>query len=125
MEITWEAILSVATAVATIGGAYITVLKIQKSRKEAKEAERQAILDEVNQILALKEQEFKAQVEEVSSRVDGLEASVKKDLDHIRETYNGEIRNLGEKIENLRTELRNQHGSLVQLLSKLIDNTKN
>lgn len=125
MEITWEAILSVATAVATIGGAYVTVLKIQKSRKEAKEAERQAILDEVNQILALKEQEFKAQVEEVSSRVDGLEASVKKDLDHIRETYNGEIRNLGEKIENLRTELRNQHGSLVQLLSKLIDNTKN
>jgi len=82
------------------------------------------ILQAAKEEIALKEAVIEGKLREANQRIDSLEESVNKDLAHIRETYNGEIRNLGQKIEDLRSELRNQHGSLVQLLTKLIDNTK-
>lgn len=47
--------------------------------------------------------------------------NVAKDLVHLKETYNAEIKVLGEKIETLREDLSNQHQNLVALLTKLID----
>ena len=64
--------------------------------------------------------EYTAKLEAIEQDLEGHKREVAKDLSHIRETYNGEIRNLGEKIEGLRVELRNQHGQLVNLLSEMI-----
>lgn len=124
MSITWETIVALAGAISIIGGAYVTINKIVDRQKKKKEEEAAAILAAAKAVLDTKEAMLDAKIKAVDERVEALEKSVAKDLSHIRETYNGEIRNLGQKVEDLRNELRNQHGSLVKLLTKLIENSK-
>lgn len=124
MEITWEAILAVAGAFTAIGGAWITIRKIQKDADSQKKNHGLEILTAAKNEISLLDKEIQARLNALDSRMDTLESSVDKDLQHLRETYNGEIRNLGQKIEDLRSELRNQHTQMVSLLTKMIDNSK-
>lgn len=122
MEVTWEAILAVAGAFSVIGGAWITIRKIQKDAEESKKKHATEILESAKEEILLKEKDLQAQLVAIKVRIDSLESNVEKDLQHLRETYNGEIRNLGMKIEELRSDLRNQHMQMVSLLTKMIDN---
>ena len=124
MEITWEAILAVAGAITVIGGSWLTVRKIQQGADASKKALSEEILKAAREELAVKEKDLQARLNQLDTRIETLETSVDKDLQHLRETYNGEIRNLGQKIEDLRSELRNQHTQMVSLLTKMIDNSK-
>lgn len=124
MEVTWEAILAVAGAITVIGGSWLTVRKIQKDAQAQKKEQAAEILQAAKEEIALKEKDLQARLNALDTRMDTLESSVDKDLHHLRETYNGEIRNLGQKIEDLRSELRNQHTQMVSLLTKMIDNSK-
>lgn len=124
MEVTWEAILAVAGAITIIGGSWLTIRKIQKDADASKKALSDEILKSAKEELAKKELELQGKLDKLNTRVENLEESVDKDLQHLRETYNGEIRNLGQKIEDLRSELRNQHTQMVGLLTKMIDNSK-
>lgn len=125
MEISVEMILSLAGAITVLGGAWLTYRKIVKDNEDEREEREAAILQTAKDEIAKEKAILDAKIGEANSRIDNLENSIEKDLAHIRETYNGEIRNLGQKIEDLRSELRNQHGSLVSLLTKLIDNSDN
>lgn len=124
MEVTWEAIVAVAGAITVLGGSWLTIRKIQKDADASKKALSDEILKSAKEELAKKELELQAKLDKLNTRVETLEDSVEKDLQHLRETYNGEIRNLGQKIEDLRSELRNQHTQMVGLLTKMIDNSK-
>lgn len=124
MEVTWEAILAVAGAITVIGGAWLTVRKVTKDSEQQKKEQAEAILKTAREELASKEAALQARLNALDTRIETLESSVDKDLQHLRETYNGEIRNLGQKIEDLRSELRNQHTQMVSLLTKMIDNSK-
>ncbi|NJO48146.1 MAG: hypothetical protein HC840_00360 [Leptolyngbyaceae cyanobacterium RM2_2_4] len=124
MEVTWEAILAVAGACTVIGGAWLTIRKIQKDAAASKREHAEEILKTAKEEIALKEAAYKARLNAIDIRIETLESSVDKDLQHLRETYNGEIRNLGTKIEELRSELRNQHTQMVGLLTKMISSSK-
>lgn len=124
MELTVEMILTVAGAISVVGGAWLTFRKIQKDAKEREDSAQAKVLAEATRLMDIRDTTFMAEIKAVNERIDNHQDSVEKDFAHIRETYNGEIRNLGQKIEDLRSELRNQHGSLVHLLTKLIENTK-
>lgn len=121
MEITQEMVLSIAGIITAVGGAWLTVRKIAKDAKKEQNERDAKILQLAKEALAIKEKEFNHKIKAAEEKIAALEESVNKDLSHIRETYNGEIRNLSQKIEDLRVELRNQHGSLVTLLTKLIE----
>lgn len=131
MELTWEAILLVAGAISAIGGSWLTVRKIQKDADASREKSEGAILAksqaQVDKAMAerkLIQKEFEGRLSEIEQDLAAHKAAVEKDFAHVRETYNGEIRNLGQKIEDLRSELRNQHTQMVTLLTKMIDNSK-
>lgn len=135
MELTQEIFLSLAGVVTAIGGAYLTVRKIQKDANASKKEDADEILRkakeeiEKTKIAILSERnliqkEFEGRLGELEQDLATHRASVEKDFAHVRETYNGEIRNLGQKIEDLRSELRNQHTQMVSLLTKMIDNSK-
>lgn len=124
MEVTWEAILAVAGAITVVGGSWLTIRKIQKDAAAQKKEHSAEILKAAEEALAIKERDLQAKLDKLNIRIETLEESVDKDLQHLRETYNGEIRNLGQKIEDLRSELRNQHTQMVSLLTKMIDNSK-
>ena len=124
MELTQEMLLSLAGVVTAIGGAWLTVRKISKDAQAQKKEHAEDILKTAREELAAKELALNARLNAMDTRIDSLESSVDKDLQHLRETYNGEIRNLGQKIEDLRSELRNQHTQMVSLLTKMIENSK-
>lgn len=125
-----------AGAISAIGGAWMTVRKVTRDLKKERELEVASILQEAKEADSKMKSNWEAsrsvflgQIDAkllaLETRLDTLEQSVAKDFAHVRETYNGEIRNLGDKIEDLRTELRSQHGQLVTLLGKMIDNSRN
>lgn len=129
--IEFSTILAIAGAITVVGGAWLTVRKISKDYEKQGELEAAKILqtakEEASKVKALLVsdralmlQSIEIKIENVQANLDTHKSSVAKDLSHIRETYNGEIRNLGIKIEDLRAELRNQHSQLVALLTKMI-----
>lgn len=129
--IEFSTILAIAGAITAVGGAWLTVRKISKDYEKQGELEAAKILqtakEEASKVKALLVsdralmlQSIEIKIENVQANLDTHKSSVAKDLSHIRETYNGEIRNLGIKIEDLRAELRNQHSQLVALLTKMI-----
>lgn len=128
-----SSLVILAGSITTLGGAWLTIRKINNLHKKERETEAAKILQEAkendNKIKAALESrreisynELDAKIDSLKVRLENLEDNVSKDFAHVRETYNGEIRNLGNKIEDLRSELRDQHGNLVQLLTKMIDN---
>ncbi len=128
MEVTWEAILAVAGAISMIGGSWLTVRKIQKDAEYSREkhegailAKSQAQIDKAVNERKLVQKEFEGRLAEIEQDLVAHRASVEKDFAHVRETYNGELKNLATKIEDLRSELRNQHTQMVSLLTKMID----
>jgi chromosome segregation ATPase len=122
MDFTSQMIMPLAVAITTLGGAYLTVRKISRDARREKKEQAAEILQAAKEEMSLLKAELEGKIEHVETNLNSLEKSVEKDLSHIRETYNGEIKNLGQKIEDLRSELRNQHGQLVALLTKMIDN---
>ncbi len=119
-----SAMLPAAGVIITLGSAYLTIRKIQKDAEKTKKEQAAEILQKAKEEMALKSKDMEAKILSAEDRIDALEKSVEKDLAHLRETYNGEIRNLGQKIEDLRSELRGQHTQMVTLLTKMIDNGK-
>lgn len=115
-------LVALASSVTVLGGAYLTVRKIQSDLKKEREEERAKVLQEAKEEINLVKVRLETQVEALKNEVDNFKDNVDKDFSHMRETYNGEIRFLGQKIEELRSEVRNQHGQLVQLLSRMIEN---
>lgn len=113
-------IMALAAAITTIGGAILVVQRIGKNYRKEREHESAKVLQAAKEEDALIKAKLEARIEGIKSDLKNLELNVNKDFEHIRETYNGEIRNLGQKIEELRSELRNQHGQLVALLTKMI-----
>lgn len=118
--ITSGAIIAVSGFITAVGGAWLTIRKIQKDIARDRAAEAARIIQDAKEADALIKTKLEARIETVKSELKNLELNVNKDLEHIKETYNGEIRNLGNKIEDLRSELKNQHGQLVQLLTEMI-----
>jgi uncharacterized protein YPO0396 len=123
MDITgYEMLVPLAGLITAIGTAIYTVQKVSKNFKSDKKDFKAEILQDAKEEDAKHRLELDNKINALQVELNNLRENVEKDMDHIRETYNGEIRNLGQKIEDLRSELRNQHGQLVQLLTKMIDN---
>lgn len=115
-----QAVMPLAIAITTLGGAWLTVKKIARDAKRTKKEQAAEILHAAKEADMEMKLKLDAKIQALDAKVKNLEANVEKDLDHLKQTYNGEIRNLGQKIEELRSELRNQHGQLVALLTKMI-----
>lgn len=122
MQLDWATIEMIGTALGTILGCFYTYQKISKNFENKKKEHSDIILQQAKEEMALIKFDLESKINAVRVQLSNHEASVNKDLDHMRETYNGEIRNLGEKIEDLRSDLKNQHGQLVNLLTKMIEN---
>jgi uncharacterized protein YPO0396 len=109
-----------AVTVTVIGTAWITVKKIASDSQKARKEHADEILQVAREEDALLKAKLEARIESVKAQLSNLELNVNKDLAHLKETYSGEIKNLGQKIEDLRSELKNQHGQLVSLLTEMV-----
>ena len=116
-----QAVMVSASAVITIGGAWLTLRKIAKDQHKEREHQAAKIIQDAKEADALIKSKLEARIEKLSAEVKNLEFNVNKDMEHLRETYNSEIRNLGIKIEDLRSELRNQTSQIVNLLTQMVN----
>jgi glycerol-3-phosphate dehydrogenase len=116
----FHTVIPMASAVSVIGTAWLTIRKVAKDAARQKKEQSAEILHAAKEADAKLKVEFESQLEALKMELHNLEMNVEKDMDHLKETYNGEIRVLGEKIEELRSDLKNQHGQLVQLLTEMI-----
>lgn len=108
-------------AVVTITSLIYTWQRIFKTAKRDRDEHAARILQSAKEDDNLLKAKLEARIEKIDAQVKNLELNVNKDINHLKETYSAEIKVLGEKIETLRDELRNQHSQMVTLLSKLID----
>lgn len=114
-------IIAVSAAITTLGGAWLTVRKIAKDIDRSKRDQAKEFLESAREEDKLLKAKLEAKIEGMKADLKNLEFNVNKDISFLKESHSNEIKNLGERIESLRDELRTQHGQLLTLLSKLID----
>jgi len=122
--IDYQTIVPVGAAVSAIGGAYLTVRKIAKDAANARKEHERDFLRLAKEEDTLMKAKLEARIEGIRAELKNLELSVNKDLGHMKDAYSSEMKNLGEKIELLREELRSQHSGILTLLSKLVNKKK-
>jgi hypothetical protein len=110
-----------AALVTAIGGLYGAVRAIIARSKRKREEHKQEVLAMAKAELVLVKENLESKIRKLELELETQKISISKDFDHFTEVYNNEIKSLGEKIENLREDLSQQHQALVGLLTKLVD----
>lgn len=119
--INMSTLMGLSGAITVLGGAWLTLRKVSKDLQVSKERAEAKILQAAKEADATVKLELKNKISELEIKLDDLRSDVEKDMIHLKETYNGELRFLGQKIEELRKEVHDQHSQLVSLLMKMID----
>lgn len=119
--VTMSALMGLAGAITVLGGAWMTLRKVSKELHSSKERQQAKVLQAAKEADALLKLELNSKIKELEIKLADLKDDVEKDMVHLKETYNGELRFLGQKIEELRKEVHDQHSQLVSLLMKMID----
>lgn len=114
-------LIPLAATITTLGGAWLTVRKIAKDLAKSKKEQAKEILQAAKEEDTLLKTKLEARIEGIKAELKNLEFNVNKDISFLKESHSNEIKNLGERIESLRDELKSQHGQLLTLLTKLID----
>lgn len=110
----------IATLATAIGGCYVPLRAMLNSRAKDKKRQAATILQDAKECDAALKLHLENKIHEIDSKLISLKENVDKDLSHLKETYQSEIKFLGDKIAELRKEVHDQHGQLVQLLTKMI-----
>jgi len=121
MTLDWNTMIGIAAGVVTaVGGVYTGYRHISLSIKIKKEREREAILAHAKAELDLVEAKLNEKIKSLEIEIEAQKENINKDLGHLREVYNAEIKVLADKIDDLRNDLASQHSSMVALLTKLV-----
>ncbi len=110
-----------AVAVTTLGGAWLTIRKIAKDAEKSKKEQAAEILQEAKEADSELRIKMDAKIHALEAKLKSVELSFNKDIDHLKESYSAELKNLSEKIEQLREQLNAQHSQLLSFLTKLIE----
>lgn len=111
--------LEITGLIGAVMAAWTLPWKISRDMRKEREAEAAKVLQAAKENDSKVRAEFEAKVNLLELEVQNLKHDVDKDLAHIKETYNGALANLGQKIEDLRDELRQHHTNLLSLLTKM------
>lgn len=120
MVISQDLIFSLAGLITAVGGAWLTISKISKDINKKQEENNNKILKLAKDELLKKEQQLESKIMLLEEKVENLEKNIQKDMDYLKESHSIEIKNLGDKIESLREEIRTQHAGVLQLLTEMV-----
>ncbi len=117
----YQSIMTLAGSIITVGTAISIIQKVVKNWNKSREEHVAQILQAAKEEVSHAKVKLEARIKDVEADLETLKVSMSKDLDHVKETHNAELKNLGEKIEEVRSELRFQHTQILQLLTKMVD----
>jgi peptidoglycan hydrolase CwlO-like protein len=115
----WAIILgTLSTGVSTC---YLIVRKNIANNESAKRKHDSELLKSAKDNDFVLNNQLEKKISDLENKFNILKENIEKDMTHLKETYQSEIRFLGQKIESLRQEVHDQHGQLVGLLTKMLD----
>jgi ABC-type transporter Mla subunit MlaD len=109
--------LGLITGLATT---WYSVQKVVREYRKNRKKEADRILDEAKELDRAVKDRLEAKIDLLEAELHSLQDSVAKDLNHIKETQASELRNLSDKIELLREEIRDQSSGILSLLTQLV-----
>lgn len=112
---------TIVGSVIAVAGGILSIQKIMINNKKVKEEQIEKILIMAREEINLVKAKLESRIEGTKSDLKSLELLVNKDISHVRESHESEIKSLADKIENLRDSLNEQHAQMISLLSKLLD----
>ena len=112
---------TVLISLGTIGSVVWTFTRLKKNFQDEIDAKTKNAIKLAEAAVDSKVQGVENQLEALKRDLENLETSVQKEISFVKATYNSEIKNLSDKIEHMRDELRSQHTNLLTLISKLVD----
>jgi ABC-type phosphate transport system auxiliary subunit len=112
--------MTAAGSIITIGTIVTIGQKIVKNLRKSREERDAKILQSSKEEINSAKLKLESHIKEVEAKLETLKVTVEKDLEHIKDMNNAEIKALGEKIQELRDELKEGHTNLLNLLSDLI-----
>ena len=115
------AVESFAGVVTAVGSVYGAVRHFMISSKRKRESYQQFILEKAKEELTKVELSLNDKIKVLELDLANHKESISNDIFHMKEVYNTEIKVLGQRIEELRQDLSQQHQGLVNLLTRLID----
>jgi len=116
------ALEAAAGGITAIGGIYTAIKKWIRHSTDKKEKYKQDILKQARSETEKIRRELEDKIEKLEIEVETQKQNIYKDIGYLRESHSNEIRNLTEKIEELREDLKIQHVGILNLLTKLVDN---
>jgi chromosome segregation ATPase len=114
-------IIPLAGAIITIGTAILTIQKVTRNVNKSKAEHAEEIRKSVQDQITLEKIKLESRIEVLEKDLKNLEDNVGKDLEHVKEAYRSEMKALGDKIEDLRSQIQQQHSQLLQFLSNLLN----
>ena len=112
---------SSAAAITAFSSVWVGLRHIKYSIQSKRDKECQAILDRANEELDKVEAKLGEKIRLLQEELKTHKENLDKDMNHMREIYDGELKNLGNKIDELRKDLSDQHSSMVALLTRLVE----
>ena len=111
-----------AGVITAVGGIYTAIKSWIKHSQAKKEVYKQDILKQVRGETDKIKEEFEDKLQKIEIELENQKQNIYKDIGYLKESHSIEIRNLTEKIEELREDLKIQHVGILNLLTKLVDN---
>ena len=116
-----SSLLTLIGVLTAIGGVILSFFRIVKEIRKSKKAVTDKILDEAKEYDLILKSKLDAKIDRLELELDNLKTNVQKDFENIKDSHSLELKNLGDKLESLRTQLNEQHSQLMSILVKMID----
>jgi len=110
----------VFSVIVGILGAWLTFAQLKKHYTDEFDKKIEEMGEDCKAALDAEIKIFHSKMEIVVRDVENMEIGLSKEIEYVKEAYKGEIKNLGEKIESLRSQVQEQHNQLIGLLTKLV-----
>src|ERR1700686_3566149 len=111
-------IVSLTGAITAVCGSILAFQRLSKGAKKDREHEAQKILEQAREEDLVIKSKLESQIDTLNAKIENLELNTEKDLQHIKEIYASDIKSLGEKVDQVREQLNDQHAGVLSLLSK-------
>ena len=119
-EISIPSLLAIAAMITAFGTAWLTVRKIARDAERSRKVQAASILQSAKEADLVLKEKLESKLHELEEKFHSLKEANEKDLAHHKETHSSDLKNLADKIEILRDELRAQSKNILELLTKMI-----
>lgn len=104
----------------SIASVFLTAQKLIRHLKSEKEKEIEQVLEKAMAELQKEKTLLEMKIQACFDENERLRESLEKEIEFTRSSYEMEVKNLGDKIESLKEEVRSQNTQILNLLAKLI-----